>query len=69
MNSHEIGDGDGRGIPGVHACVLVPQGSSDDWARVWREFGYELIDGEVLRYGIRRSSEMPEGTWVSLLKC
>ena len=66
MYTHEIGDGDGSGIPGVPACVLVPRDSADDCARVWRparkrECGYKLIKGEVLGYGISRPSERPGG--------
>ena len=65
--TREIGDGDGSGIPGVPACVLVPRGSADKCARVWRpactqEFGYDLIEGEVFGYGISRLSERPGGT-------
>ena len=51
--------------------MLVPRGSADNCARVWRpagtrEFGYELIEGEVFGYSISRSNERPGGTWVSL---
>ena len=71
MYTREIGDGDGRRIPGVPSYALVPWGSADDCARVWRlaqtrEFGFELIEGEVVGYGISRSSETQGGTWVSL---
>ena len=48
--TREIGDGDGRRIPGVPSYALVPWGSADDFARVGRpahtrELGYKLSEG------------------------
>ena len=50
FQTHEIGNEDGSGIPGVPECVLVPWGSADDFARVGRpahtrELGYKLSEG------------------------
>ena len=34
LRTREIGNEDGSGIPGVPACLVVPWGSADDYARV-----------------------------------
>ena len=72
FHTREIGNEDGSGIPGVPVCVLVPGGSADDCTRVMRpastrEFGYKLIQGEAVGYGLNRPSQW-EGDYMCFIR-
>ena len=53
LQTCEIGNEDGSGIPEVHECLLVPRVSADNCIRVGRqahtrESGYKLIKGKAV---------------------